>query len=228
MSKLVLIDGAKGHTGTFLVKEILESKPTWKIIATDLPDEKRPELMSKEVVFSPRFKNMISVLENERVTFIPADLTDQDSLRTPLMLGKYDIIFHTASLYDYFADLEVLRNINVKGMQNLLDIIHETQDLDKLRFIHWSTCGVYGEPKYKKDLRGYPLPSGETEAYGPPNNYSISKMEQELLLKKYIETKKLQATIIRPAPILGPYQAYGMFHVFQLINKSGVGPGIHV
>ena len=80
MSKLVLVDGAKGHTGTFLVKEILESKPTWKIIATDLSDNKRPEVMTKEAVFSPRFKNMIDVLENERVTFIPADLTDLNSL----------------------------------------------------------------------------------------------------------------------------------------------------
>ena len=228
MNKLVLVDGAKGHTGTFLVKEILESKPTWKIIATDLPDDKRPEVMTKEMVFSPRFKNMISVLENERVNFIPADLTDQDSLKTPLMERKYDIIFHTASLYDYFADLKKLRRVNVEGMRNLLDVVHENQDISKLRFIHWSTCGVYGEPKYKKDSRGYSIPADETEGYNPPNNYSISKMEQELLLKKHIKENKLKATIIRPAPILGPYQAYGMFHVFQLINKSGVGPGIHV
>jgi len=228
MSKLVLVDGAKGHTGTFLVKEILESKPTWKIIATDLPDNKRPEVMTKEAVFSPRFKNETDVLENERVNFIPADLTDLNSLETLLMQRKYDSIFHTASLYDYFADLTDLRRINVEGTRNLLDVIVKTQDLDKLRFIHWSTCGVYGEPKYEKDQHGYPMPADETEAFNPPNNYSISKMEQELLLKKFITTNKLKTTIIRPAPILGPYQAYGMFHVFQLINKSGIGPGIHV
>ena len=228
MSKLVLVDGAKGHTGTFLVKEILESKPTWNIIATDLSDNKRPEVMTKEAVFSPKFKNMIDVLENERVTFIPADLTEINSLEVLLMQRSYDGIFHTASLYDYFADLKDLRKINVEGTRNLLDVIIKTQDLEKLRFIHWSTCGVYGEPKYEKDLHGYPLPSDETEVYNPPNNYSISKMEQELLLKKYIKHNKLKATIIRPAPIMGPYQAYGMFHVFQVINKSGVGPGIHV
>ncbi|NHJ25467.1 MAG: NAD(P)-dependent oxidoreductase [Candidatus Lokiarchaeota archaeon] len=228
MSNLVLVDGAKGHTGTFLIKEILESKPTWKIIATDLPIEKRSNIMTKEIVFSPKFKNMEKMLVNERITHISADLTDPNSLRDLLMKHKYDVIFHTASLYDYFADLGMLRKINVQGMRNLLEMIENTQDLATLRFIHWSTCGVYGEPKYQKDQHGYPIPINETEPYNPPNNYSISKMEQELVLKEFIREKDLRASIIRPAPIIGPYQIYGMLHVFQLINKSGLGPGIHI
>ena len=141
---------------------------------------------------------------------------------------KFDIIFHIASLYDYFAPLETLRQVNVEGIRNLLDVILETQDLNHLRFIHWSTCGVYGEPKYQKDEKGYPIPNDETAPYNPPNNYSISKMEQELALKDYIKNTQLKATIIRPAPIMGPYQIYGMFHVFQLLFRSGLGPGIHV
>ena len=43
MSKLVLVDGAKGHTGTYLIKEILETKPEWNIVATDLPLNRRDE-----------------------------------------------------------------------------------------------------------------------------------------------------------------------------------------
>ncbi|MHA1193111.1 MAG: NAD-dependent epimerase/dehydratase family protein [Promethearchaeota archaeon] len=216
MSKLVLVDGAKGHTGTFLIKEILETKLNWKIVASDLPLEKRADLMTKETVFSTRFKNMTEILDNERVSFISADLTDPKSLRNLLMENKYDIIFHTASLYDYFAELDVLRKINVEGTRNLLNTIVETQNLTRLRFIHWSTCGVYGEPKYQRNKRGYPIPADETESINPPNNYSISKMEQELLLKEYINKYGLKTTIIRPAPIMGPFQAYGMFHVFQL------------
>ncbi|MFX0059377.1 MAG: NAD-dependent epimerase/dehydratase family protein [Candidatus Heimdallarchaeota archaeon] len=228
MDKLILVDGARGHTGTFLIKEILVSKPNWKIIATDLPPDKRAEIMTKEAVFSTRYKRMTEILESERVTFIASDLSNQESLRNLLVNKKYDIIFHTASLYDYFAKLDILRKINVEGIRNLLDLIQETQNLISLRFIHWSTCGVYGEPEYKKDEHGYPIPADETESFNPPNNYSISKMEQEILLREYIENYGLKATIIRPAPIIGPFQAYGMFHVFQLIHKTGLGPGIHV
>jgi len=228
MSKLVLVDGAKGHTGTFLIKEILETKPDWKIIATDLPAEKRNELMTKETIFSKRFKYMTEILEDERITFIPADLRDKETLIDLFKERKYDIIFHIASLYDYFAPLDLLREVNVEGIRNLLEIISKTQNLEKLRFIHWSTCGVYGEPKYGKDKRGYPIPADETAPYNPPNNYSLSKMEQEMVLKDYINSYQLKATTIRLAPIMGPYQIYGVFHVMQIVNKSGFGPGIHI
>ena len=228
MSKLILIDGAKGHTGTFLIREVLKSKPDWKIIATDLPLEKRNNLMTKETIFSSRFKYMTEILDNEKITFIPSDLTDNESLIALFKERKYDLIFHTASLYDYFAPLNLLRKVNVEGIRNLLEIVCKTQNLEKLRFIHWSTCGVYGEPKYKKDNKKYPIPTDETIPYNPPNNYSVSKMEQEMVLKEYVNDYKLKEVIIRPAPIMGPYQVYGIFHLFQIVNKSGFGPGIHV
>ncbi|MFX1418673.1 MAG: NAD-dependent epimerase/dehydratase family protein [Promethearchaeota archaeon] len=228
MSKLVLVDGAKGHTGTFLIKEILETKPEWNIVATDLPLDKRDELMAKETIFSSKFKYMTEILDNKRISFISADLTDKKSLIPLFQDKKYDVIFHTASLYDYFALLDLLRKVNVEGIRNILEIICKTQDLESLRFIHWSTCGVYGEPKYQKDKNGYPIPADENTAYQPPNNYSISKMEQEIVLKRFIEEYKLNSTIIRPAPIMGPYQIYGLFHLIQIVNKSGFGPGIHI
>jgi len=228
MNKLVLVDGAKGHTGTFLIKEILETKPDWEIIATDLTTEKRNELMTKETIFSERFKYLSDILEDQRINFIPADLTDKETLNKLFKGRKFDIIFHTASLYDYFAPLELLRKVNVDGIRNLLEIICKTQDVETLRFIHWSTCGVYGEPKYKKDNNGYPIPAEETALYDPPNNYSISKMEQEMVLQGYINERQIKATIIRPAPIMGPYQIYGVFHLIQIVHKSGFGPGIHI
>ena len=206
MSKLVLVDGAKGHTGTFLIKEILDTKPEWNIVATDLPSNRRDELMAKETIFSGRFKYMTEILENERIKFITADLTQKNTLINLFQGNQYDYIFHIASLYDYFADLGLLRRINVEGIRNLLDIVCKTQELKKLKFIHWSTCGVYGEPAYRKDKKGYPIPADEKVSYNPPNNYSISKMEQELVLKEFINKNQLKATIIRPAPIMGPYQ----------------------
>jgi nucleoside-diphosphate-sugar epimerase len=228
MVKLILVDGAKGHTGTFLIKEILETKPDWNIIATDLPLKKRNELMTKETIFSKRFEYMTEILEDERIDYIPADLTDKKTLSELFKDKKYSIIFHVASLYDYFAPLNLLRKVNVEGIRNLLEIIYITQDIERLRFIHWSTCGVYGEPKYKKDDNGYLIPADETAPYNPPNNYSISKMEQELVLNDYINQYQLKAVTIRPAPIMGPYQIYGIFQLMQIVNKSGFGPGIHI
>lgn len=223
VGKLYLVDGARGHTGTFLVKEILETEPDCKIVATDLWIKERRELMKKETVFTKELEYMTEILKDERVEFIAADLTKPESLK-PLFKDKnYDVIFHPASLYDYFAELDILRKINVEGTRNLLEIICETQDLNKVRFIHWSTCGVYGQPKklkYDKELK-HIIPADETSPYNPPNNYSISKMEQEDVVYEFYEKKKLKMTITRPAPIYGPYQLYGMYHIFMLVYIMG-------
>ena len=53
--KLCLVDGALGHTGSFLVKFLLDSGE-WDIVATDLQSEDRAKLMTKETVFSKDLK----------------------------------------------------------------------------------------------------------------------------------------------------------------------------
>lgn len=226
----ILVDGAKGHTGTYLVKTLLEKYPNCKILATDLPTGTREEVMTKETLFSEELSYMLDILKDERVEYIPADLTKPDTLKPLFKNRKFDIIFHPASLYDYFAELEILRKINVEGTRNLLKILCQTQDLTKLRFIHWSTCGVYGEPDYKYDKKTkYVIPADETAPYNPPNDYSISKMEQELVLKEFEKKYRLKSTIIRPAPIYGPHQTYGTYHILLVLKVIGNGgtPLIH-
>lgn len=199
-----------------------------EVVATDLPPRERGQLMTKETVFRSDLKYM-NVEEWEGVTFIPADLTDKESLRTLFKEGSFDAIYHPASFYDYFALLEILRKINVDGLRNFLEVIKE--ECDKFpRFIHWSTCGVYGEPEYERDKRTNKLfPATEDAPYDPPNDYSISKKEQEILLKDLGEKYDIPWTIIRPAPIYGPYQMYGAFHIFYMMNKMGhmVRPSIY-
>jgi len=228
--KLYLVDGAKGHTGTFLVKALLEDDKNCRIIATDLPPDTRKELMTKETLFSKDLGYMLEVLEDPRVELIHADLTKPETLEKLFEGRNYDIIFHPASLYDYFAKLDILRKINVEGTRNLLEIICKTQDLSKVRFMHWSTCGVYGQPKYKFDKKTkYVIPADETASYDPPNNYSTSKMEQEIVLKEFEEKFGLKATVIRPAPIYGPYQVYGAYHILFVLKflGNGIVPIIH-
>ncbi len=226
--KLFLVDGSMGHTGSFLVRELLNTYEKCKVIATDLPSEIRKIEMTKEQVFRKDIGTSKEFLKDPRVEFIPSDLTKPETLRNLLQGRKFDVIFHPASLYDYFADLEHLRRINVEGTENLLKVVVETQDLQHLRFMHWSTCGIYGEPDYKKDARGFPIPADETFPYKAKNDYSISKMEQESIVKKYHEEHGLKMTIIRPAPIYGPEAYYGALHIMQILSKTGFSIIAHI
>ena len=227
--KLALVDGALGHTGSFLVKHLLEEG--WKVVATDLKVEDREKVMTKEKVFSFDLK-YLDCREWEGVTYKASDLTKIDTLRglfsdDLFTEGKknYDVIFHPASLYDYGAPYDLLHKINYGGTKNFLDVIFEHSKKTNTkppRFVHWSTCGVYGQPTYAKDKKGYIHPIDEPAPFNPPNNYSQTKTEQDkLIFKTAEENPDFKYSIIRSAPIYGPYQTYGMFHLYYLAFVMG-------
>ncbi len=243
MAKKVLVTGANGHSGLFQVKRLLELG--YEVVATDLKPLDREKVMSKETVFGTKlnYNDMVARnYENPKVTFIPANLTDKASLNAlwddPKVKGvQYDAIYHPASLYDYFATLDILMKINVGGTQNLLEVICEKQKGNLPRFIHWSTAGVYGEPDYeiKKDENGklVKLPVDETAPYNPPNWYSTSKMFQEFVVYDFWKNHSVPMTILRPIVIAGPGQLYGVWHIFYLLSRLGmvtlpiISPTVH-
>ena len=75
------------------------------------------------------------------VEFVPADLSDMDSLRE--VLRGVGTVYHTASLYDYSASMSALEKVNIEGTINLCEAMVE-EGIDRL--VHWSTAGVYGHP----------------------------------------------------------------------------------
>ena len=223
MTKTALVTGAAGHCGTFMIRLLREKGYT--VIATDLEKADRDDLFMCGK-WTADDEMMTELCSGDDFTYISADLTNKESLK-PLFEYDIDVVFSIASLYDYFALLDILRKINVEGVRNLAELVCDKSSVK--HFIHWSTCGVYGEPKYDKDDKGYPLPADESAPYDPPNFYSISKMEQEQMLFGLHEERGLPLSIIRPAPIYGPYQTYGAWHIFNLIHKIGtsVVPSIY-
>jgi len=221
--KLALVDGALGHTGSFLVKYLI--KDGWEVVATDLDEERREKIMTKENLFNTDLK-YLDCREWQHVRYIPADLTKKDSLRllfTEELFDQYekdnyDVIFHPASLYDYGASYDLLHLVNYQGLKNLLEVAKEYAETKKVnlpKFIHWSTCGVYGEPNYRKDDDGMIYPVDESAPYNPPNDYSKTKVEQEKLIFEFAHKySDFNYVILRSAPIYGPYQSYGMYHIF--------------
>ncbi len=216
IGRSALVTGCRGHTGSYMVNLLVDAG--WHVVATDLPSSKRSQIMTKEILF--RGDKTKAVAKCDDVEYIDADLTDKESLVQLFKDKKYEAIFHTASLYDYFAPLDLLKRVNVEGLRNLLDVYDEFCSNEYPRFVHWSTCGVYGEPKYER----WDIPADETAPLRPDNNYNISKVGQEMLLEEWREKRGVPVTILRPAPIYGPAQTYGMFHIFALLNKVGFVP----
>lgn len=133
MEKVSLVTGACGFAGSHMVKLLLEKGK--KVRATDLKrtchDEKIK--MVRE--------NIGLNFERDGVEFIPSDLTQKETLYPALK--DVDVLYHTASLYDYSAPMEALERVNIFGTKNICEVAIE-QDIE--RMIHWSTAGVYGHP----------------------------------------------------------------------------------
>lgn len=187
---LALVTGACGFSGSHMV-ELLRERGH-EVLATDLPGS------------DP------ALVEAAGAEFIPSDVTRPETLG-PLFDQGPELLFHPASLFDYFAPWEPLYRVNVIGMRNLCEA---ASDSGLKRFLHWSTLGVYGET-------GLERPADETTPFDPPNLYSKSKVEQEKVAQEFVSKAGLPVTILRPAPMYGPRNRYGMYHIFRLLAKTG-------
>lgn len=217
----VLVTGACGFSGSHLIKHLLEQGE--RVTATDLAaafDSPNRREVQEGIGLD---------LDHERLEVVPADLTDRESLR-PLFGRRYSLIFHTASLYDYSAPLERLRRLNLDGFVPLLELA-EANPPD--RFVHWSTCGVFGRPFQLSHCRANApfteeSPSPKSSPHGAPgpegtylvNDYSITKWEQEQLAWKHYRERGLPLTVIRPAPIYGPGSDYGHMGIVLTVHRG--------
>ncbi len=223
--RLNVVTGACGFTGAGLVKKLCDEGQ--KVIATDLA----------RAFEHPKNK---MIFENKGIDFshancqvIPSDLTDKESLKK-LFEQPVTHIFHTASLYDYSAPIEILRKINIDGFYNLIDLAVECKSLK--RFIHWSTCGVFGKPytaksgkcnipfteDYTSSPKNTPFEQDQPTGTNLVNDYSVTKWKQEQIAWKYHREKGLPLTVVRPAPLYGPGSDYGHGGIVITINKGFV------
>lgn len=225
--RLNLVTGATGFSGSYVIRELLNAGQ--RVVGTD-----RPEALSSPGV-RDILRNTGIDIDHPQLELIGADLLAPSSIE-PLFERPVTHVFHTASLYDYSASLEKLRRVNVDGTRNILRFVNQAK---LKRFMHWSTCGIYGKPYTAADGSKVNLPFNEesssprNEPFGSTgprgtrivNEYSISKWEQEQMLWKAHREQGLPLTVIRPAPIYGPGSSYGHGGII-LVVAHGLLPAI--
>ena len=208
-----LVTGAFGFSGSHVITKLLEAGE--HVVGTDL----------QQRIDDPKVRDDMRIaaipIDHPNLKLVGASLLDPKGL-TALFKHRPDRVFHTASLYDYSASLDTLRAINVTGTQHLLDAaLASGKTLE--RFVHWSTCGVFGKPYTTRDGAKVNVPFSEDSpspkntpdhATAPPsthlvNAYSVSKWEQEKRVWQAHREHGLPLTVVRPAPIYGPGSSYG-------------------
>ncbi len=205
-NKSVLITGATGLLGSFLVDVLLEKN--CKIYALGRSQEKAKK----------RFKK-----NWEKINFIECDI---NNLSIQKDISKIDFAIHLASnTHPVAYSTEPIETIltNVIGTKNFLEL---TLSLGVKRCVFASSCEIYGEnrgdeEKFKENYCGY-IDCNTLRA-----GYNESKRCGETLCQAYIKQKNMDIVIARIARSYGPtILSTDTKALSQFINKGLNGEDI--
>jgi nucleoside-diphosphate-sugar epimerase len=172
----ILITGASGFIGSFIVEEALKKGfDTWAAVRKS---------SSKEY------------LKDERINFIELNLSSKAQLIEQLRGHDFDYVVHAAGVTKCLNKQDFHR-INTEGTKNLIDAILELQ-MPLKRFVFVSSLSIFGAIKEQQpydEIRETDIPQPNTE-------YGRSKLAAE----KYLESlgSRVPYIILRPTGVYGP------------------------
>jgi len=187
--KKILITGASGFVGSFLVAEALER---------DL-----------EVHAGVRKTSSRKYLQDERIHFFEVNFSDVAGMTERLREAKFDYIIHNAGIVGAPKRADYFR-VNCDFTKNFVAAI-EQANLDLKKFTYTSSLAAYG-PASNEDLTDVVK---ESDTPNPITTYGESKLKAEQFLKSKINFPWL---IMRPTAVYGPRET-DIFSFFQIVNR---------
>ena len=182
--KRVLVTGGAGFIGSNFVIKSLRDRPELKITVLD------------SLTYAGNLENLAPV--KDTITFIKGDIRDKATVED--VVAGQDLIVHFAAEShndNSLKDPGLFVETNVVGAANLISAAVKQE----ARFHHISTDEVYGE---------LPLDSKEkfTEdtPYNPSSPYSASKASSDMLVRAWVRSFGLRATITNCSNNYGPNQ----------------------
>jgi dTDP-glucose 4,6-dehydratase len=159
-------------------------------------------------------------LPQDRVELVVGDICDADLLDR--VVPGHDAIVHYAAEShndNSIADPEPFLKTNVEGTYCLL----QAARAHDVRFHHISTDEVYGDLALDEPRRFQP-----DDSYRPSSPYSSTKASSDLLVRAWVRTYGVRATISNCSNNYGPYQHVEKFIPRQITNIiDGVRPKLY-
>jgi len=186
-TKMILITGAAGFIGSNVLEYLFVKYPEYRFIVLDT------------LTYAGNLKNIpLEIQKSPRFTFVYGDIRNATIVDD--LVSQSDIVIHFA------AETHVSRSIhdNIKffetdvlGTQAVVNAVYHHKSSVE-RFLHISTCEVYGAGMKKK--------MDENHLLNPHSPYAAAKAGADRLAYSYFVTYKTPVTILRPFNIFGPKQ----------------------
>lgn len=173
-----LVTGAYGFVGNYLCKHLLSCGDV--VIGT----------------------HMEATAPHPNIDGVQLDITNYNQCLKVLGDIQPEVIYHLAGLAfvpDAEENFEKALKINVLGTQNLVRAAHILGL--RVKFLFVSSAEVYGK------IQPSELPIHENTPVRPFNNYSLSKLMAEEVVKRYERLGTISSVILRPFNHIGPGQS---------------------
>jgi UDP-glucose 4-epimerase len=182
----VLVTGGCGFIGSHVVDRLVKAGH----IVTVVDD-----------LSSGNLANIGANVKRGAVQFKEADVRDRGAIDE--LVRDVDAVIHLAAIVSVPFSVEnpdVTFDVNVEGTRRLLKSCVAS---GVKRFIHVSSCAVYGAPQY--------LPIDEAHPTGPISPYAVSKLESERCCEEFAERFSLGLVVLRFFNVYGVRQAAGEY-----------------
>jgi len=143
------------------------------------------------------------------VTFVKGDiLSISDNVE---IISKCKYFIHLAGEK---SDESLMGKINVEGLDKILQVVSEFPDI---RFIHFSSTGVFGIVNQKTRILF------EDSSCFPSNIYEKTKLKSETVLREFSEKKSLKYIILRPSNVIGENdKSLKLLNLFRSVKKNRI------
>lgn len=186
-TKKIFITGAAGFIGSNVLEYLFNKNNNYHFTVLDA------------LTYAGNLKNFSQEMQNSpRFYFIYGDIRNTSIVDN--LVSQADIVIHFA------AETHVTRSIHdnvrffetdVVGTQTVANAIYNHKKNIE-RFLHISTCEVYGAGLTKKMKESHP--------FNPHSPYAAAKAGADRLVYSYYITYGIPAIILRPFNIYGPRQ----------------------
>ena len=181
----ILVTGGCGFCGSAFVRYVVSNVPNAHVTVLD------------KLTYAAN-PDSIAGLPEDRVKLVVGDVCDSGLLER--VVPEHDAIIHYAAEShndNSIVDPEPFVKTNIEGTYQLLEAARKHQ----VRFHHISTDEVFGDLALDD-----PRKFTEESPYRPSSPYSSSKAAADMLVRAWIRTYGLQATISNCCNNYGPYQ----------------------
>ena len=174
MKQKVLVTGASGFIGSFIVEAALDK--------------------GYDVWAAVRKSSSRQYLQDERIHLIELNLDSEEQLREQLKGCQFDYVVHAAGVTKSLRK-EDFRRINTAGTKNLVRAL-QTLATPPRRLVYLSSLSIMGAIREEQPYTEIQ----ESDTPRPNTAYGQSKLEAE----QWLATQPLPYVILRPTGVYGP------------------------